>query len=301
LVSSQEVDFPAVLPATREFCEAGLQTELTGGDVVTIRREMDDQAGYIADSLQLEQERIAAHSRLPELQKRASDIRVENATKQHLIDRLGKIEGDSDERRFTAVRTEKLGLLDEFQKQVDECEAEVVDMKQRIDDQRMLVKATKLQLKLRVRSAKLDPRELGIERRNVQALEVGAREELAMLYIEMDSYVKRIGAIQDTLDSEKVGGLRRNVIGLKQRITAKKRAFDRWLRNVKRHPVPITDQTELERIRAETEGLDLEQILAEKRRDLLEARIRRSVGMLESWGIAIPPNTGNHESSLVYK
>jgi hypothetical protein len=266
-----------------------------------MHRELDDQSTHIAASLQIEQEKTFADARLPELQKQASDIRVENAAKQELIEILAKTPGDSGQRRFEAVRAEKLGLLDEFQRQVDIAEAEAADLKCIIDHQALLIKADKLQVSQRGRAPKLDPRELEVEKRSTIARERAAQERLAVLHIELEWYAKKLAAIQEALANRNVGRMTRDAGLLKQKLAGKKRTFDEWVKNVKRPPVPITDEAEIERMRAELDGLDLQHSMTKKRRDLVVKRIKRSVAMLESWGTAIPHRCGKHRNNHVNK
>jgi hypothetical protein len=270
-----------------KFREDIMQTDMTNVDVSLIEKETVGHAGSVADSLRLQQEMIAAQSRLPQLQREASDLRSANLVTQqeiHRLDNRGKSQPLPDPQRdFEAIRNEKCTLVTDFEKQIETAETEIEELKNRIEIQRDLQVSLKDQIKRKKRPLRCDPNRLRAELRDTTASHRLQQEELVFVQSESGYYTRRTTDAQSLLAQSKTG-LESHVHQLRRKLRFKKRAF----RAQNSQTETVTNATELESLQVQVSLFEAQFAVSTRQCAKACERVRKSRHMLKAWVVRVP-------------
>jgi hypothetical protein len=266
-----------------------------------MQSEIAENSAYLAESFLMQQQ--LAQDQLPQLQTLLSGIQEQNEIRdsisadleRRLVDVCPSSEAMAASRRtkqrvaFESLNGEKMAVLDDLQRQIDACEAQVSEIGEKMRDQRSIHATLKKQIAEGIADLG-DTMKLALRVQGLRAMQSGMQEQTKMLHLELDYYANRIRKAEAIVTKRNVGKLEALVAESRRRLTIRKATFDRWMKHTKRHAMPLTHAPELDRIQAEINELAIQQGNTERRRSVIATKIHRAIKLLESWGITIPCN-----------
>ena len=284
------------------FKETKNQTETSSNDITDIYTEINTNTEFLARNLIIEQQKLIADSHFPELEKLLLQIREKNSSLTKTVNTLetklkifhpeedaARTSKDSKLRyQFEENQKEKLNEISMTESQISEGVQQADDLKNRIEDQRVLINMIKQRLAEQQRKRRPNTRNLVMKLDSLHFADKQNREALAMLGIEQNYLEEQLSRHYNIINEESFEKLNFVINDSQKALRDLKDTFIRQRKVPLIKGYPASNRSEFITIHEKTQERKKQIADIKRKQSVIYNKIEKAVKTLETYGLRIP-------------
>ncbi|OHT11081.1 hypothetical protein TRFO_04017 [Tritrichomonas foetus] len=284
------------------FKHVHTQSETTNETVVDVLREIDENTQFLAKYIIIEQQKLVADSHFPELEKVYRQLRKNNSKLQKTIEgleaRLNLINPDENAEhasketrlrvKFEENRNEKQYSLSQIESQISEGSIQINDLKNRIEDQRVLIEMIKKKLAEQQRKERPNTRNLCLKLDGLRNVDKRNREKLKMLDLESLAVDLQAARLFDMLGEKSIEVHQSVVDEGEKQLAELKEMFSRMIKKDRRKRNPTTNMAELRYFDEKIKEVKKQIGDIKRKENVVVNKVDKSIKTLQAYGLRIP-------------